>query len=72
MNQNILIAILVVGVIVFWRFIKNSKGGGVKINPTEAKKRLETYNPGAISMAASFILIQAFHVSEWHLWIGFK
>ena len=42
MNQNILIAILVVGVFVFWRFIKNSKGGGVKISPSEAKKRLET------------------------------
>ena len=42
MNQYILLIILISVVFIFWRFIKNSKNGGVRITPTEAKKRLET------------------------------
>lgn len=43
MNQYILLTILLVVVFVFWTFIKNlGAAGGVKINPSDAKKRLDT------------------------------
>lgn len=42
MNQYILFLILFVVVLIFWVFIRGSKTGGVKINPADAKKRLET------------------------------
>lgn len=42
MNQYILLAISLVIVLAFWTFTKNSRNAGVKINPTDAKKRLDT------------------------------
>ena len=42
MNQYILLAILFVVVFVSWTLIKNSgNAGGVRINPSDAKKRLD-------------------------------
>lgn len=43
MNQYVLLAILLVVVFTFWTFIKNlGAAGGVRINPSDAKKRMDT------------------------------
>lgn len=42
MNQYILLAILIVGFIIFSKVIKNSGAGGLKISGEAAKKKLET------------------------------
>lgn len=42
MNQYILLAILFIIALIFWTFIKSFKAGGVRISPSDAKKRMES------------------------------
>lgn len=43
MNKYILTAVLIIGLIILWSFIKNSSSAGIQnISPAEAKKRLDT------------------------------
>ena len=42
MNQYTLLAIIFAVVLIFWMFNRGSKTGGVRISPSEARKRMES------------------------------